>query len=108
MREAWYRGYQEGSQPTPYPPQVVIAQSPPVSGWSVAALIFGIIGMLGGFCVFGIPCIAAVICGHAGLVDSKNGKGGRGMAIAGLIMGYLFVIPAIIFLVTGGIGSIFS
>jgi hypothetical protein len=79
-----------------------------VSGWSVAALIFGIIGMLGGFCVFGIPCIAAVICGHAGLVDSKNGKGGRGMAIAGLIMGYLFVIPAIIFLVTGGIGSIFS
>jgi hypothetical protein len=106
--------------PTPYgyqyPPQqqgpvyqqVVVAQGPPVSGWSVTALIFGILGVLGGFCLFGIPCLIAVICGHAGLVEAKNGKGGRGMAIAGLVMGYLFVGPAIFVLVTGGIGSAFS
>jgi len=86
--------------------QVVVAQAAPASGWAVASLVFGILGMLGGFCLFGIPCIAAVICGHAGLIDTKNGaKGGRGLAVAGLILGYLFVAPAIAIVVMGGIGS---
>lgn len=90
----------------PMYPQVVVAQAPPTSGWAVASLIFGIIGMLGGFCLLGAPCIAAVICGHAGLIETKNGtRGGHGLAIAGLILGYLFVAPAIAVIVMGGVGS---
>lgn len=98
------------ASPAPYGqyPQYVVAVSPPVSTWSVVSLIFGIIGVLGGFCLLGIPCIVAVITGHAGLIDSKNGKGGRGLAIAGLVMGYLFIVPAVIVLVTGGIGNLFQ
>lgn len=101
-----------GQQPypvQPYPPHIIVAASPPTSAFAVTALVFGILGVAGGFCFFGIPCIVAVICGHAGLIDTKNGaKGGHGMAVAGLILGYLFIAPAIILLVTGGIGSVFD
>ncbi|MEU7904820.1 DUF4190 domain-containing protein [Actinoplanes sp. NPDC049118] len=97
----------------PYPQQqpiyhqVVPAAAPPPSGWSIASLIFGVLGMLGGFCLFGIPCLAAVICGHAGLRETNGGvRSGRGMAIAGLIMGYIFVAPAIAVIVMGGVGSV--
>lgn len=86
--------------------QVVAAPAPPTSGWAIASLVTGILGVLGGFCLLGIPCIIAVICGHAGLIEARNGKGGRGLAIAGLVMGYLFVGPAIAVFVMGGIGSL--
>ena len=92
-----------------YPYQPIAVQLPPTSGFAVASLVFGLIGVFGGFCALGIPCLIAVVCGHAGLSDAKKlGKRGHGMAIAGLILGYLFIIPAVIFLVTGGIGSLFS
>ena len=95
-------------QPPPGYPPYVVAQPPPVSGAAVTSLVFGIIGALGGFCAFGIPCIIAVLAGHQALHDTipKGSKTGRGMAIAGLILGYLFVIPAAILLITGGIGSL--
>jgi hypothetical protein len=109
-------GYGQPMSPGPYgqpypqqyqQPMVVVAPALPTSAWAIASLIFGILGMVGGFCLFGIPCIAAVICGHAGMRDTNGGvKSGRGMAIAGLILGYLFVAPAIIIFVTGGIGSV--
>lgn len=92
-------------QPPMYPPHIIVSQ-PPTSGYAVASMVFGILGMLGGFCVFGIPCVIAVILGHAGLIETRDGvKGGRGMAVAGLILGYLFVAPAIFIIVTGGIGA---
>lgn len=104
-------GYGPQMPPGPYPPpmyqQVVVAVGPPTSGSAVASLVFGIIGMLGGFCFFGIPCFAAVLCGHVALVETKNGaRGGRGLAVAGLIMGYLFVAPAIAVIVMGGFGAL--
>lgn len=97
-------------QVPPYPQQIVhqviAAPAPPTSPWSVVSLVFGIISVLGGFCLLGIPCVAAVITGHAGLIDARNGKGGRGLALAGLVMGYLFVIPAVIIIAMGGIGAV--
>lgn len=98
----------QGWQP-PYPPQVVqhvVAASPPTSGWAVTSFVFGILGVLRGFCLFGIPCVIAVISGHAELIDARNGKGGRGLALAGLVMGYLFVAPAIIVIGMGGLGAV--
>lgn len=92
--------------PQPYQP-VVIAKAMPTSGWAIAALIFGIFSVLAGWCTFAIPSVAAVICGHAGLRDTNGGvKSGRGMAIAGLILGYPLVALIGIGLVTGTLGSL--
>lgn len=58
-----------------------------VATFGVAAICFGIIGYLPV-----IPWLAAVITGHMGIAQvARTGEGGRGMAIAGLIMGYLGV-----------------
>ena len=95
-------------QPTFVQP-IVVTQQVPSSGLATASLVFGIIGVLGGWCLLGIPCIIAVICGHGGLAQTKDGSmSGRGMAVAGLIMGYLVVGPAIVLffmVVLGGIAG---
>jgi hypothetical protein len=96
-------------QQQPYPQQLII-QLPPTSGLAVASMVFGIIGLMGGWCVFGLPCLIAVLLGHAGMADTKGGrKQGRGMAVAGLVMGYIIVVPAILFsalfVFAGALGS---
>lgn len=86
-------------QPWPHVVPVVVAP-PPTSGLAVASLISGIVGVLGGWCVFGLPCIVAVVLGHLATPATKRGeRGGHGMAVAGLILGYVFVLPWIV--VTG-------
>jgi hypothetical protein len=63
-----------GQQPQYYgPPR-------PTSGLAITALVLGIIG----------GAIFAVLFGHLALNDIKaTGKDGRGMAIAGLVLGYI-------------------
>jgi hypothetical protein len=66
------------------------------SGLAVASLILGIISLLGG-AVCGAP-IAAIVCGHLALGQIKRSAGhlgGRGLAVAGLITGYLALIAGI-------------
>ncbi|MEH0844954.1 DUF4190 domain-containing protein [Micromonospora sp. CPCC 205711] len=89
-----------------YPPPVVITAAP-TSGTATAAMVLGIIGVLGGWCVFGLPCILAVILGHVGLHETREGrKAGRGMAVAGLVLGYVFVVPMITLTVMMFFGSV--
>jgi hypothetical protein len=64
-------------------------------GLSIASLCCGVATMLG-FGVFLLPQIAAVVLGHMAL---KREPGGRGMAIAGLVLGYVgiaFTVLAIV------------
>jgi len=75
-------------------------------GLSIAALVLGIIATItcyfGGF--FGIP---AVICGHLSLKKIKHSPtplGGKGMAIAGLITGYIGIALSILFILLIAIG----
>jgi hypothetical protein len=87
---------------SPYPPpmqqQVVIVQNPPSSGTAVASMVLGILGLVSSCCSFGLFSLGAIILGHVALVDIKrSNKGGHGMAVAGLVMGYVVFIPAIIF-----------
>ncbi|WP_066361967.1 DUF4190 domain-containing protein [Herbidospora mongoliensis] len=87
----------QGPPPPPVHPPQINFHMPPTSGSATASLVFGILGILGGWCVFGIPCLLAVIFGHIGLAQTSGGqRGGRGLAVAGLILGYLFVIPAVV------------
>jgi hypothetical protein len=74
--------------------------SAPTSGAAIASLILGIAGIS----VVGLTSIPAVICGHLALgrISKSEGRiGGEGLAIAGLITGYIgvvyFVIMAALF-----------
>jgi hypothetical protein len=85
-------------------PQTYAGQAPyvgtiPTDGMSIAALVLGILAVMscwvGG--IFGIP---AVICGHMSLKKIKYSTvpiQGRGMAIAGLITGYIGIAMSLFF-----------
>ncbi|MEV4629654.1 DUF4190 domain-containing protein [Micromonospora sp. NPDC049523] len=102
------------NQPRPLPQQMyvpvmplVVTVRPPTSGLAVTSLVLGIFGVLGGWCLLGIPCILAVIFGHFALYGMRDGRvGGRGLAIAGLVLGYLVVAPAIVLTMMGGLGAL--
>ena len=67
-------------------------QAPPTSGLAITSMVCGILGLV--TCLM-LPGIPAVICGHMALnriADPSMRLGGRGMAIAGLIMGYLSLL----------------
>jgi len=73
------------TRPLPQPyygqqPQQYYGPPRPTSGLAITALVLGIIG----------GAIFAVLFGHLALNDIKaTGKDGRGMAIAGLVLGYI-------------------
>ncbi|SCG76571.1 DUF4190 domain-containing protein [Micromonospora coxensis] len=90
----------------PYPPPVLVAVAP-TSGTATAALVLGILGVLGGWCLFGLPCLLAVVLGHVGLHETRDGRrSGRGMAVAGLVLGYVFVAPMVLFTVMVFFGGV--
>ncbi|RKN38486.1 DUF4190 domain-containing protein [Micromonospora endolithica] len=73
---------------------------------AVASLIFGILGLIAGCCTFGIFSLIAVGCGHLALRDIRaRNLRGDGMAKAGLVMGYLLVVPMILISVQAVFGA---
>ena len=83
------------AMPPTLPVQYRAQPTEPVNGLSIASLVLGIFGLLGLSCYgFGFPfSVAAVICGHIArnqmrLTEQRNGEG---MAIAGLITGYISI-----------------
>ncbi|MBG0563012.1 DUF4190 domain-containing protein [Actinoplanes aureus] len=93
--------------PPMYQPVIVGRLGPPTSGWAVASMVLGIVGLLLVFCAWGIPSLLAVIFGHIGLAETKRGeKSGQGMAVAGLVLGYILIGPAVVVAVLGGISGL--
>jgi hypothetical protein len=69
----------------PYPPYAAYPPAPPTNGLAIAALVCGV----GGF-VIGLSFIPAIICGHiARRQIRQTGEQGAGLALAGLILGYV-------------------
>ena len=62
-------------------------------GMSIAALVLGIVGVVSGGW-FILPQILAVVFGHIGLRKEPSVKG---MAIAGLVLGYLMVAVSLVY-----------
>jgi hypothetical protein len=62
---------------------------------SIIALVLGIVGIASGGFLF-IPQIGAIVLGHIAL---RREPSGRGMAIAGLVLGYLVIALWLLFLV---------
>ena len=98
---AWYEGASNwlplftvlglSAPPPPLPAAFYPPASPQTSGTAVASMILGLLGPLLG----GLPSLPAVICGHASLSQIKQSKGrlnGRGLAITGLVSGYLTLV----------------
>jgi hypothetical protein len=88
--------------------QKVYAQSPPTSNMALASLILGILGWL---MLPIVGSILAIVFGHAALgeIDRADGQiGGRGLAQAGLILGYvalgIAVLSIVLFLVLPMLG----
>lgn len=83
---------------------------------TLATLGVGLICLQALLCIPPIGWIIAIIIGHLGLSEIKtSGEGGRGMAIAGLVMGYsgfgfifLSVIVGAVIILLGGSIPIFS
>lgn len=70
-----------------YQPQYV-----PPRGLSVASMVLGIVGLVMGWFLFGLPSIVGVILGHIGL---KREPAGRPFAITGLVTGYIGIGVAV-------------
>jgi len=88
------------------PPQYAVpygAMPGATPGLAIASMVCGIVGIF--MCYFaGASGIAAVICGHMALKrisESPVPLGGRGMAITGLILGYLGILISL-----GSIGAL--
>ncbi len=77
------------STPQYQQPITYAAQPPKTNGLAIAALVSSFfISLLG------------VILGHIALNQIKNtGEGGRGLAIAGLVIGYLGIVVGIIIVI---------
>jgi Domain of unknown function (DUF4190)/Domain of unknown function (DUF1707) len=80
----------------PYHAGYYPAPQPPTSGVAVASLICGIAE----FFTLGIAAVPAVILGHVARTNIKRtGERGDGLAIAGLVLGYLGIACWALFLV---------
>src|SRR5687768_7441938 len=78
-----------GNLPAPYEKHT--------SGLAIASLILGILSMVGA-ALFLIPPILAIIFGHVAVAKcAKNPNlGGRGLGIAGFVMGYVGIFFAFV------------
>jgi len=80
------------------PPPLGIAPQPKTSALAIWSLVLGILS-LACFSIF--AAIPGVICGHKALSKIKHSAGaltGQGMAIAGLVTGYLGIAWAVVFI----------
>lgn len=65
-------------------------QAPRTNGLAVVSFVSSLLWL------FWVGSLAAVITGHMAMsrIDSSGGmEGGRGLAIAGLIIGYISIVP---------------
>ena len=96
----------QGQYPPQYPQQY--ATRVPNNGMGVASLVLGILGLVFWLFFGWILSIIAVILGHVAKsqIDKSNGtQQGRGMAIAGLVMGWIGVAFLILLIVLGLLGA---
>ncbi len=78
-------------------PQMIGMMNPTTSGLAIASLIFGICGLVSCMVFLGIP---AVVLGHMAMNQIANSPVpmvGRGMALAGLVCGYLACLMLVVF-----------
>jgi hypothetical protein len=82
--------------PTPAAPTYPMYQ-PPNHGMAVASMVLGILGLIG--LIWVISPILALVFGYVskGQIDRSEGRqGGRGFAVAGIVMGWVGIAFSIL------------
>lgn len=97
--------------PTPAGGPVVPAptRSAPTEPLAIWSLVLSIVGFLGFCCGGSILEIGAIVCGHLALskINANPALQGRGLALAGLIIGYfVFVSWAFYLIFFGGLAAL--
>jgi hypothetical protein len=64
-------------------------------------MVLGICSLVLSCCVPYLPIVLALVAVVLGGISLANHKGGKGMAIAGLVCGIIGLVPAIIMIVAG-------
>ncbi len=88
-----------GSQPQPTGASAgrdVVAVAPANSSLAVASLV---LGLLGWNLLFFVGAVLAIVFGHSALRDIRDSNGavkGAGMAVAGLVLGYIVLIGTLV------------
>ena len=68
------------------------------SGMAIASLVCSLVGVIPCFWLFQIMGLLGTIFGFVGLKQTKSGqRGGRGLAIAGVVIGIVLVLACIAF-----------
>jgi hypothetical protein len=86
-------GYAPPGYPPPYPPP------PPNNGLAVASLVMGIAGLTFVPILASIGAIITGIMAKNQIDESKGAQGGRGMAIAGLVTGFIGIALWLLFFI---------
>lgn len=88
--------------PYPYPPAYAAPAPQSTNGFAIASLVLGILWL------YWIGSILALIFGYVGKnqIDNSGGRqGGRGLAIAGIVLGWIGVAVLLLLIVVGvGVG----
>ncbi len=96
------------NRPAPYvrPQYQPVPARPPTNQMAVVSLSFGIGQVLLPF----VGAIVAIVCGHKAHREIReSGEAGEGMALAGLVLGYIGVaVPLLIVLVVIGVIAAFA
>jgi uncharacterized protein DUF4190 len=81
--------------PTPYAYPYPYPQAPGTSGLAIASLVLGILW------IWGVGSLLAVIFGHVSRSQIRRGErtGGAGMALAGLILGYIGLAAILVIII---------
>lgn len=95
---AGHHGYGPGyAQPSVYPRTAYYPPVPtrPASGLAIASLVCGVLEFF-----LGVTAIPAVILGHMARAEIRHtGKSGNGMAVAGLVLGYIGIAIFVLIIV---------
>jgi hypothetical protein len=94
------------AQATSAAPAVPAAPTEPLAIWS---LVLSLVGLMGFCCGGPLLGIAAVVCGHLGLskINANPNLQGRGLALAGLIIGYFAIVSWALYLIFfGGLAAL--
>ena len=87
-----------GFQPPPgYQPYGAAPGVPPTnSGMAISGMVLSLVGIIPCFWAIQIPGLLGLIFGLIGLGQTKDGsRRGRGMAIAGVVIGALLVVACV-------------
>lgn len=97
----WYPPHQHPSQAAAYAGYGYgVVQQRGTNGLAIASMVLGILW------VWWIGSVLAVVFGHIALGQIKRtGQGGRGMAIAGLVLGYIGIAFLVLFILAVALGD---